>query len=219
MFQVKICGITTVADALHAVASGADAIGLNFYPQSTRCVLPDTASEISKAVAGRTLRVGVTVNMPEGELTTLLRQAALDAIQLHGDEPPELIAKLAPIPVIKAFRYRDSLAPLREYMQECLRLNRLPSAVLLDAFHPEQFGGTGLPINFAELLTEELSQILHGRPWVLAGGLTPENVAHAIRTACPSGVDVASGVESSPGIKDAKKVSAFVQAACSALSK
>ena len=138
MFRIKICGITTVADGLLAARAGADAIGLNFFPGSPRSVTVATAREIAKSLPDGTTKVGVFVNEP---LETLLETAeivGLDAIQLHGDEPPTLLRQLAPWPVIRAFRCRDEgLGPVMDCLELCRLAGRLPQALLLDAYSPQ----------------------------------------------------------------------------------
>ncbi|MCU0880438.1 MAG: phosphoribosylanthranilate isomerase [Pirellulaceae bacterium] len=197
MFQIKICGITTVEDALLAAEAGADAIGLNFYAQSPRCVSPEGAQEIGR---------GITSGW---------------GVQLHGDEPPAAIRDvrhLTKTPVVRAFRCRGSnLADVAGYLAECRNLDAMPDAILLDAFAPGSYGGTGHVVDWP--VVGSRGEQLFGLPLILAGGLTPDNVAQAIATARPNAVDVASGVESSPGKKDPAKVRAFVAAAKAAFTE
>ena len=219
MFRVKICGITNPDDALHAVAQGADALGLNFYSPSPRCISLYQADKIVEQV--RQLDklpklVGVFVNEPVDRLRIVGNAAKLDAWQLHGDEPPSLLAELLRSKIIRqtlrAFRCRDQdLTAVQQYLSECVRLHADPQGVLLDAYAPDAFGGTGKVIDW-NAVREQRDKFL-GVPVILAGGLTPDNIAQAIRTARPDGVDVASGVESSPGKKDPVKVRDFVAAA------
>lgn len=223
MYRVKICGITTPADALLAAAAGADAIGLNFFSGSPRCVDTERAGQIIERLrqdyAPSQVQVfGVFVNATVDEILRTIRAAKLDGveqgfgIQLHGDEPPELLRELQQIPIVRALRpIGGSLARTTEYLAACQLLDCLPEAVLLDAHSPAAYGGTGLKLNWAQLASRGDS--LLELPLVLAGGLNPENVAAAISTARPHAVDVASGVETSPGIKDAAKVTAFISAA------
>ena len=241
MFRVKICGITSADDALQAAEAGADAIGLNFYEQSPRFVSPDLACEIVAALRerhdARQVQVfAVFVNATLDDIVWTFREGNLFGveqavgIQLHGDEPPQLLRELrqhgigtsedllhtlghAPLtPVMRAFRCQSpDLAEVKAYLQACQGLTALPQAILLDSHQPGTYGGTGQPADWQAIGGQRDG--LFGLPVVLAGGLTPRNVAEAIRTARPDGVDVASGVESSPGKKDHAQVWAFVAAA------
>ncbi len=199
--KVKICGITSVSDALAAAEAGADLIGLMFYERSPRSVSLDRAAEIAAALPPFVARVGVFVNPTEAVVEEAIACCGLNMLQFHGDEPPEFCTRFG-VMSMKAFRIRDaeSLQALPNYATD---------AWLLDAFTPGQLGGTGERFNWN--LAVEAGKF--GRPILLAGGLTPENVAEAIRCARPFGVDVSSGVESSPGKKDAAKVRAFIAAA------
>lgn len=228
MFKIKICGLTTVDDALHAVAQGADALGLNFYSRSPRYLTPARAAEIAAAVAGtrngrQVLKVGVFVNETESRLKEIGEAAGLDAWQLHGDEPASLVAALRSSEnggraVLRAFRCREAdLQPVADYLQACRQGAARLDAVLLDAYAPDAFGGTGKVVDWH--VVREQRSLLHGLPIILAGGLTPDNVAEAIRTARPDGVDVASGVESSPGVKDPVKARDFIAAAKAAFAE
>ena len=217
MFQVKICGITSLADAQAAADAGADAIGLNFYPKSPRFVQQETAQEICQQLPQLT-KVGLFVN----ESVTTIRQAAnevgFDAIQLHGDEPPETIAELSEFRIIRALRCQQpSLQMVQQYWLQCQQLNALPETILLDAHAPGQYGGTGQSLDWNQL--QSLNPSKEGFQWILAGGLTPANVAEAISIAHPDGVDTASGVEIQPGQKDPQQVAQFVQAARTALAE
>jgi phosphoribosylanthranilate isomerase len=208
----KICGITNPSDALLAKQAGATAIGLNFYSGSPRCVTVDQACVIAKNCAHGLQKVGVFVNASAEKITQVATAVPLDIIQLHGDEPAAFLGELPALPIVKAFRCGAAgLTPLVEYLKECQKLGRLPSFLLIDAAAPGQYGGSGQTIDWS-MLPGSRSQ-LHGLPVILAGGLTPENVAEAIRVAQPDGVDVASGVEVSPGVKDSGKVRKFVAAA------
>jgi phosphoribosylanthranilate isomerase len=228
LFRIKICGLTTVDDALFAAEQGADALGLNFYPKSPRYLSSERAAEIAAAVnslaVGQNVRkTGVFVNESESALVAIAQAAGLDAWQLHGDEPAELIASLKAKSgeqrqVLRAFRCREpDLGAVERYLNECNTAGSLPDAVLLDAYAPDAFGGTGKVVDW-HVVREQRSR-LSGLPVILAGGLTPDNVAEAIRTARPDGVDVASGVESSPGVKDPMKVRDFIAAARGALEE
>lgn len=198
--KVKICGITNPDDALAAVEAGADAVGLMFYEGSPRYVTPDRAVEIARLVPPHVLRVGVFVNPKEDQVSRSIGTCALGLLQFHGDETPEFCTQFG-VMSMKAFRIRDaeSVRQLRVYPTD---------AWLLDAYSPGQRGGTGEIFNWD--LAIEAREL--GRPIFLAGGLTPDNVADAVRRVQPFGVDVSSGVEAAPGRKDAAKMRAFVAA-------
>ncbi|MBN2021923.1 MAG: phosphoribosylanthranilate isomerase [Pirellulales bacterium] len=219
MFSIKICGITTVEDAQTVAAAGADAIGLNFFADSPRCVGLDVAAAIVRATPARVRKVGLFVNTDLPAIERTWQTVGFDLVQLHGDETPEFVAELGVRrlpPVVRAFRLSPlGLPPIVEYVEKCRRLGNLPAAVLVDAFVPGSFGGTGRRADWAALAAYHACKTLP--PLVLAGGLTADNVAEAIRQVRPHAVDVASGVESTPARKDPAKVRAFVQAARSAL--
>jgi phosphoribosylanthranilate isomerase len=199
--RVKICGITNLADAQAAVEARADALGFNFYEKSPRYVSPKTAAAISKQLAPFVMRVGVFVNAAADLVLRAIGEAGLTMLQFHGDEPPEFCTQFG-LMSMKAFRIREEkfLAELTNYQTD---------AFLLDAFSPEARGGTGETFNW-DLAIEAQK---FGKPIFLAGGLTPENVAEAVKKVQPFGVDVSSGVEISPGKKDHAKMRAFIQAA------
>ena len=198
MIRVKICGITHVEDALQACACGADALGLVFYPQSPRCVTPEQARAIIRALPPLVTTVGLFVNEEPQRIRQLAEDCGLDVIQLHGDEGAGA-CDYAPRRSIKALRVKDaaSLAGHEEFRT---------SALLLDAWVAGAYGGTGECFNW-----ELAAGIARQRPVILAGGLTPDNVAAAVRAVRPYGVDVSSGVESAPGRKDSAKVAAFIR--------
>ena len=202
--RVKICGITNLADAQAAIEAGADALGLNFFVQSPRHLTVPAAAEISKHLPAFIMRVGVFVNPPEDQVLRAIGECGLGMLQFHGDEAPEFCTQFG-LMSMKALRIRDaaSLPELAKYQTE---------AYLLDAFSPAARGGTGERFNWD--LALEAQKL--GKPIFLAGGLTPENVAEAVRKVHPFGVDVASGVESSPGKKDHQKVKDFIAAVRSA---
>lgn len=200
MTHVKICGVTTVRDVELCVAAGADAIGLNFAPASPRYLTLAAALPIAEAIPAHVLSVGVFVDADLTQLLDYRSKLSLRCLQLHGDEPPELLSQLMPH-AYKALRVRgaDVLSEAARYPGE---------HVLLDAYVPGAHGGTGARFDWK--LARDLGQV---RKVTLAGGLTPDNVAQAIAAAQPFCVDVASGVEQSPGRKDPERVRAFVQAA------
>jgi phosphoribosylanthranilate isomerase len=199
--RVKICGITNLADAQAAIEAGADALGFNFYEKSPRFVSLETAAEISKQLPPFIMRVGVFVNAPEDFVLRAIGGCNLTMLQFHGDEPPEFCTQFG-LMSMKAFRIRDekSLEQIPNYQTD---------AYLLDAFSSTTLGGTGEKFNW-DLAVEAQK---FGKPIFLAGGLTPENVADAVKKVQPFGVDVSSGVEISPGKKDNAKLKAFIQAA------
>ncbi|HEY4417287.1 MAG TPA: phosphoribosylanthranilate isomerase [Verrucomicrobiae bacterium] len=198
---VKICGITNVADGLAAAEAGADMIGLMFYEQSPRFISLETAVEISRALPPHIVKVGVFANSTEAVIMRAISEAGVTLLQFHGDETPEFCSQFGAM-TMKAFRIRDeaSLEALPNYQTD---------AYLLDAYSKSGLGGTGEKFNW-DLAVEAQK---FGKPIFLAGGLTPENVADAVKKVHPFGVDVSSGVESAPGKKDAAKVQAFIQAA------
>jgi len=211
MFRIKICGVTRPEDAAHAVACGAEAIGINFFPGSPRFVPADRAREIVEAVADRAEVVGVFVNEAPETILALCGRLGIRRVQLHGDEPPGDASRI-PLWRIKAV-HADRTADLPALLAyPC-------EAFLLDAGGGGIYGGTGRELAWGEL-GDRLPGIADARgpgagrkPWLLAGGLSPENVERAILAARPFGVDVASGVESSPGRKDPEKVKAFIERA------
>ena len=196
--KVKICGITSVADGLAAAAAGADMIGLMFYEKSPRHVSLQTAAEISRALPPFVMRVGVFVNPPEELVLRAIADCGVTLLQFHGDEPPEFCAQFGMMSM-KAFRIRDaeSLQALTHFKTD---------AFLLDAFSASGLGGTGEKFNWDLAVAARK----FGKPIFLAGGLTPENVAEAVRQVQPFAVDVSSGVESAPGKKDTARVRAFI---------
>jgi phosphoribosylanthranilate isomerase len=216
MFKIKICGVRRVEDLPHIAAAGADAVGLNFYVQSKRYLAPDEAAAVAEAVPGGVARVGVFVNASTPEMLAAAQEYGLDYLQLHGDEPPAQLAELRAWPVIKAFRFGDDgWTPIERYVAECKRHSALPVAVLIDAPGTGgSYGGTGTPAHWQEL-ADWRSHI--DLPLILAGGLTPDNVAGAIAVVHPSAVDTASGVESADGYKDNVATRNFVASARFAL--
>ena len=201
MVKVKICGVTSARDARLAARLGADAIGFNFYKRSPRFITKEKARAILAALPPFVTAVGVFVNDPADVIRETCAYVGLDTAQLHGEETPRVAHALTRLTRIKAVRVagETDVARLSRYQVE---------AYLLDAFVPGRRGGTGVTFNW-ELARE--AQV-HG-PIVLAGGLTPENVQEAIRVAAPFAVDVASGVESAPGVKDRDLLEAFIRLA------
>lgn len=208
MIRVKICGVTTPADAVFAAECGADAVGLNFYPRSPRFIDADRATSIVGQLSSFVSAVGVFVGEPADEVRAVANSLRLHAVQTYDVRPSGF--DFAPVLHISAFRVegRVSLDAIAADVRTRKGLARPPAAVLVDAFVPGEMGGTGRTAPW-----HLLAGFDPGAPVILAGGLTPDNVADAIRTVRPAGVDVASGVESAPGVKDPGKVRAFIQAA------
>lgn len=200
MVKVKICGITSLEDALHACACGADALGFVFYEQSPRCIDPAAAATIIRQLPPFVTTVGLFVNADPEQVEELADFCGLDVIQLHGDEGPDE-CDFTPRRTIKALRVKDaeSITQHSDYPV---------SALLLDAWVKGVYGGTGHSFNW-----ELAAQVARQRPVILAGGLTPDNVAEAVRSVRPYAVDVSSGVEAAPGRKDPARVTAFIRAA------
>jgi len=207
--KVKICGITNWTDARRAVEAGAQFLGFNFYRPSPRYIQVAAARRIIRRLPDGIAAVGVFVNESEANMLAIARRVGLDYLQLHGDEPPEQVARLKrEIAVIKAIRVRDSFRPKQ------LDSFGRASAILLDGFDPHRHGGTGKKFNW------RLARGSNGsRRIFLAGGLTPENVAEAIRVARPYAVDVCSGVEARPGRKDPARMVALMWAVKAAEAK
>ena len=201
MIRVKICGITNWADAKAACEAGADMLGFNFYEKSLRRISTVEAAQIRSKLPKEVEAVGVFVNATPSEITALQGFVRFHAAQLHGDETPATVSKVASsVPVIKAFRSGPAfnLAALDRYADVF--------AFLLDAASAGQYGGTGK--------TSDWSAAQHAaksRRIILAGGLKAENIGDAIRTVRPYAVDVASGLESKPGKKDHAKLAEFIQ--------
>lgn len=218
MFRIKICGIKNVADAEAAVVAGADAIGLNFYAPSPRSIDRATAREIVNAIGTRVCKVGLFVNASVDEVRAVHDDLGLDLIQLHGDERADFLRGLAPRPVMKALRLGpDGLASVKSWLDDAMRSSLFPKLLLLDAYRPGQYGGTGATADWSQAAAYARTPKVP--PLVLAGGLTPANVAEAIRAVRPAAIDTAGGVESSPGVKDAVRMAAFVIAAKAAFAE
>jgi len=207
---VKICGIRDIVTAEAVAELGPQAIGLNFYRSSPRFVAPATAKEIAGRLPPEVTPVGLFVNHTPDEIRAICGQCGLETIQLHGDEPADILAELREFRVIRAFRCGpEGLAPLGEYLDRCRELDALPVACLIDAHVAGMYGGSGETVPW-DRLAEEYPQA-EWPPLILAGGLTPRNVAAAIQTVRPWGVDVASGVESTRAVKDLALVREFIR--------
>lgn len=206
--RVKICGITSLADARAAIAAGADALGFVFVPGTPRYIAPDLAGEIVRELPPFIARVGLFVDAETRMVAETLVRSGMDTLQFHGQETPDFVRQFRrAVKVMKAFRVRgeETLMRLPAYADAV-------DAVLLDAYVDGAHGGTGARFDWNLAVRARDT----GKPLVLAGGLTPANVAEAVRTVRPYGVDVSSGVESAPGRKDPEKLAAFVRAAKSA---
>lgn len=207
MVKVKICGITNYNDAVLAAELGADALGFIFYENSPRYIDFTQAYEICRSLPPFIFKVGVFVNEELDKVHQYIEALRLDRVQLHGDESPDYCKQIKCGQVIKSFRLKDSkdLSKLKDYTNV--------SAFLLDAYHPKKLGGTGQTFDW-QLAIEAKT---YGCPIILSGGLTPENVVAAIRLVRPYAVDVASGVESSPGKKEPLLLKLFIEEAKRAL--
>ena len=203
--RVKLCGFTSAPSAEAAIDAGADAIGINFWPGSKRFIAPAEAAPWLGALAGRVCRVGLFVNPSMEEIEAVVDLGVLDALQLHGITDPAFIEEAATfgLPVIQAIGVGEQ-GPL-------VAPSQFPTPwILLDAHVPGAFGGTGQTFSWDQF--HEVAATHPNQRFLLAGGLTPDNVADAIRIAQPYAVDTASGVESSPGVKDPARMRAFVAA-------
>ena len=203
--RIKICGLTRLEDAQRAVDLGAAALGFNFYAPSPRYIEPEPARAIIRCLPPLVTAVGVFANETDaGHVISLALEAGATTVQVHGPRFPALDELLAVFTLVVAVAVREGFKP-----EEHCKIK--PSAFLLDAFDPDRLGGTGRTFDWS--VAREAKQ--YG-PIILAGGLTPENVAQAVREVRPFAVDVASGVESAPGIKDPAKLRAFFAAVAQA---
>ena len=203
--RIKICGITREEDALAAIDAGADALGFVFVPGTPRFIEPGRAAAITRSLPPFVSRVGLFVNADPEHIRATVAEARLDTVQLHGDEPPEVgLSLLGPVRVIQAFRVQGP-----ETLQQLPDFRKSADAWLLDAYVPGTAGGTGARFDWN--LAVQAREL--GHPLILAGGLKPENIAEAVRQVRPFAVDVSSGVESSPGQKDAEKIRELIRSA------
>jgi phosphoribosylanthranilate isomerase len=203
--RIKICGLTRLEDARRAAHLGAAALGFNFYPLSPRYIEPAAARAIIRRLPPFVTAVGVFANETDaGQVISQAREASATTVQVHGPRFPALDELLAAFTLVVAVAVGEGFKP-----EELSKIKA--SAYLLDAFDPDRLGGTGKMIDWS--VAREAKQ--YG-PIILAGGLTPENVARAVREVRPFAVDVASGVESAPGIKDPAKLRAFFAAVAEA---
>lgn len=199
--RVKICGIRRREDALAAIEAGADALGFVFHPRSPRAVTAEAAAALVRALPPFVAKVGLFVNAPEARVRSVLEEVPLDLLQFHGEESPDWCARIGR-PWMKAVRMAPGI-DLVARMEELAAAGA--SAVLVDAWHPAVAGGTGETFDWDRIPARR------PLPLVLAGGLTPENVAEAIRRVRPYAVDVSSGVERRRGVKDPERIRAFLE--------
>jgi phosphoribosylanthranilate isomerase len=192
--EVKICGITNSKDALATAECGAVALGFIFYPPSPRYVKPEDAKKIINSLPDKLVRIGVFVNEKPEEIKRVIEYCSLDMIQLHGDESPEYCNQFPAATIIKAFELNNDDDVSRA-------LNYNVAAILIDSRHAGLYGGTGKTSNW------ELARCIKDKkPLILSGGLNRGNIATAMKTIAPAALDINSGVEASPGIKDHKKL-------------
>jgi phosphoribosylanthranilate isomerase len=213
---VKICGLTDVENARDVARLGPDAVGLNFYEGSPRVVDADQAARIVNAVGPGVQAVGVFVNHRVEEIRETCGHSGIGTVQLHGDEPPTMLAELSRAEpgfrIIRAFRAGpEGLDEIAEYLAECRTLEARLDACLIDARVKGLYGGSGRTAPWDRIRAEYRFE--RWPPLILAGGLDPRNVAQAAKTVEPWGVDVSSGVESAPGIKDIPRAREFLSAA------
>ena len=197
--RVKICGITRPQDALLAAQSGADAIGLVFFPGSPRAVNIDRAQQIIEELPPFVSKVGLFVNASAAEIDTVLENVSLDILQFHGDEQPEQCSCF-PRPFIKAIRMQDNVD-----LKAMADKYSAAAALLLDSYVKDIYGGTGTTFDWSGI-PDDIA-----KPLILAGGLDAGNVADAVKQVRPYGVDVSGGVELEKGIKDAGKIEQFIR--------
>lgn len=214
MFRIKICGVTSALDAAAAAEAGADAVGINFFPGSPRYIPPERAGPILEALRGKATPVAVFVDEAPDVIAQICGGLGIPVVQLSGNEPADAAARI-PLRRLKAVHVSEA-QELEEYRgYPC-------DGLLVDAAVAGRFGGTGQALDWASLGRAWGGPFVRfgsappgdpGKRWMLAGGLTPENVGTAIRLARPYGVDVASGVEAGPGRKDPERIRRFVESA------
>ena len=205
--RVKICGITQIEQGQAVAALGADSIGFICVQRSPRYITPKQIKAIAVNLPAKVSRVGVFANHSLREIASVIEQASLTSVQLHGGESAEFCFQLRQlvseeIEIIKAFRIKSAVS-----LQETADYTDYVNTLLLDAYHPQVLGGTGKTINW-----QDLEQFKPSLPWLLAGGLTPNNVPLALKRLQPDGIDLSSGVERSPGDKDLTKVARLFKA-------
>lgn len=198
MVKVKICGITNLEDALAAQNLGASALGFVFYPKSPRYILPESAQRIISQLNKKIKKIGIFVNADSASVKKIARFCGLDMLQFHGGETPDFCRKVKSYKIIKAFRIKnkDSLKDIEKYPVDYY---------LFDTFKKDSFGGTGTHFNWDILKGLKLS-----KPFFFSGGLNSKNIVSAVKVARPDWVDVSSGVEAKPGVKDKKLLQDFI---------
>ena len=203
--MLKVCGITRLTDARHAVEQGATALGFVFWPRSPRYVDPDRAAEIISALPAAVTMVGVFVNETVERVRVAVETAGVNVVQLHGDEPAEFGEALG-YPIVRSMTLLDASDVMQAWPPG--------TPLLLDAADRERRGGTGVTVDWSRA-----ADLARQRRVILAGGLTPENIGEAIDAVNPYGVDVSSGVEAAPGVKDVQKVARFLENARAAFER
>ena len=199
MTRVKICGITRYSDAVYAIDCGAHALGFIFYNKSKRYIPPDEAREIIKKLPPFVSFVGVFVDASRNDINSIVKITGINTLQFHGDESPDYCRKFS-LPVIKAIRINDRLDS--DYIESFD-----VQAILLDTFTDKEYGGTGSVFDWELLKNTGITKRM-----IISGGLNPDNVKRLVSEIKPYAVDVSSGVENSPGIKDHKKINKFIEA-------
>ncbi|WP_330202686.1 phosphoribosylanthranilate isomerase [Cyanobacterium sp. Dongsha4] len=203
--RLKICGITSVEQADAIASLGVDTLGFICVENSPRYIKSEQIKTITSKISSEISKVGVFVNQSIENILDIVEKAGLTGIQLHGDEPPSMCTtlreSLPDLEIIKVFRYQnsDSLAKLDDYLS-------VIDTILLDTYQKDMYGGTGKTFNWSEL-----ADFRPPRPWLLAGGLTPDNVLLALNTLKCDGIDVSSGVETNPGEKDLNKIKLLLE--------
>ena len=221
--RLKFCGFTREQDVLEAIGLQVDAIGLNFYPRSKRYVSPGVAKRLSMVARGHCSRVGIFVDASPEQIQDVVSECPLDAIQLHGDETIEWLTEYensrhwTGLPILKALAYRGSIDDglWGQWVSKSMQANCSVIGLLVDAYDPVEKGGTGKRVNWGLLSPRPASFVgVGGRDaqFLLAGGLDSNNIYEALRMVEPYGIDVASGIEDSPGVKDPAKMRAIVTA-------
>ena len=208
--RVKICGITQIKQGQEIAVLGANSIGFICVERSSRYITPDKIKAIAEVLPAQTDKVGVFADHSLAEITRVVDEANLTSVQLHGKESPDFCVNLrqaiAPeIEIIKAFRIKTA-----DSLKETAKYSSCVDTLLLDAYHPQMLGGTGETIDW-----QDLKDFKPSLPWMLAGGLTPDNVSQALSRLQPDGIDLSSGVERSPGDKDLSKVARLFEAIAS----
>lgn len=199
MTQVKICGITNSQDAFAAIECGAAALGFIFYPPSPRYVKPEDAKKVISSLPDKMVKVGVFVNEKQEEIKRVIEFCALDMIQLHGDESMEFCHNFPASIIIKAIE-------LNNYDDVTRALDYNVSAIMIDRRHAGLYGGTGKTSNW-----DLACSIKNKKPLILSGGLNTENVAEALKTVAPNALDINSGIEKAPGVKDHTKLAQILE--------